>query len=515
MAAVRHSSGVERRARRAALILGLFLVLPGAAGAQILPPIYKPLPVEEGARFRSAADSLRTRAAEIQSRADALREGSRTLRENGTGVAQKLREQAEGLADEANRLESRANADSLTASALRGQAGEFARHAAGREERVLSLRGEVDQLLAAAPDSAALPGPDDLSAEGADGGAAPPAVDPGLPERIRELQSEIRADSQTAVTFRGQAGELEQQAAALESSAAAARRSAAEARRQEAQLRDYEREIASGRTAGEGTAARLEQQAEDLARSAERVIGEAKAQSALAEEWRVQAGRALLPVRSRTEAMRFYGEDGRSVLRNLVFSVSSGGGAGTIHSELVSDYAGPLRLGAGLVLAESGKDEEEADSAVVMERARERFYAGGGNFVLYASLPIAFARSPYHSLTLQTLHKVGLDVPGTGRVAAAGSVPANLDLGVEAYATFNTFGSRFKAFALLRSAYAVGNRAFTENLGAAEGGGLPYAQLTFGTEVASAAKVLLSGAYGSGGVNRAFSLTFQVAPNRS
>lgn len=502
--------GAERAVVSRLALGALLLLATGSAHGQILPPIYKPLPVEEAARFRFAADSLRAQAAEVQARADALSEGARTLRQNGTGVVEKLREQAHRLADQAALLESQAASDALTAGTLRAQAEEFARRAAEREARIVPLRAEIVRLLVPA---ASLDSGSALLFPRADSLAAP---DSAAPTRVRELRGEVRADSLTAVTFRAQADELTAQARAREAGAAAARERAAEARAQEAQLRAFAEEIASGRTASEGTAARLERQAGELARGAERQAAEATASFALAEEWRVQAGRSLFPVRSRVDAMRFYGEEGRAVLRNLVFSVASGGGAGTIHSELVSDYAGPVRVGAGLVLAEAGSRRSDADpdSASGVERARERFFAGGGNFVLYGSLPLAFARSSYHSLTLQTLSKVGLDVPA-GRQAAADGVGANLDLGVETYATFNTFGGKFKTFALLRSAYALGNDAFHEGLGrAGEGGGFPYAQLTFGTEVASAAKVLLSGALGPGNLSRQLSLTVQVAPSR-
>jgi len=85
-----------------------------------------------------------------------------------------------------------------------------------------------------------------------------------------------------------------------------------------------------------------------------------------------------------------------------------------------------------------------------------------------------------------------------------------VDLGMEAYATFNTFASRMKAFALLRSAVATGNPAFHRNLGR-EPALLPYLQFTFGTEVASLAKILLSGAWAADGMGQQMSVTVQLA----
>jgi hypothetical protein len=490
---------VRRLQVSARLVVGplVFLALSGGAGAgaraQILPPIYKPLPVEEGARFLAMSDSLRVAAQEAQSRAESLQEGARTLRQNGSGVVERLREEVRKLTEQASRLESQASVDAQTAAALRGQAEEFGRRAAERERRVEELWGEI--------------------------GRVQPGEEPDASMRLLELQAEVRAESQTAAAFQEQVRELGARARTLELSAGASRERARDLRQQEAQLQGYAQEIASGRGVSEATADRLDQEARVLRQTAERLGREAREQVALADAFRVQANRVVLPARDRVEAMRFFGEDGRSHLRNLVFTLGEGRGAGSINSELVSDYAGPVRIGVGFVLAESRQASEGEPAGEITEADRraalERFYAGGGNLVVYSMLPLLFQRSQYHSFTVQTLNKLAADMPGRRHAAAAGSVPANLDLGMEAYGTFNTFDARIKAFALARSGLAVGNGAFNRNVGLEDRAGLPYTQLTFGAEVASVAKVLLSGARGPEGLGRELSLTFQVAPSRN
>jgi hypothetical protein len=492
---------VPRFSVPARLLVGplAFLALSAGAAAvaqaQILPPIYKPLPVEEGARHLAMSDSLRVAAQEAQSRAESLQEGARTLRQNGSGVVERLREEVRKLTEQASRLESQASVDAQTAAALRGQAEEFGRRAAERERRVEELWGEIGRTQ---------PG------EG---------EEPDASARLLELQAEVRAESQTAAAFQEQVRELSARARTLELSAEAARERARDLRQQEAQLQGYAQEIASGRGLNEATADRLDHEARVLRQTAERLGREAREQVALADAFRVQANRVVLPARDRVEAMRFFGEDGRSLLRNLVFTLGEGRGAGSINSELVSDYAGPVRLGVGFVLAESRQASEGEPTGEITEADRtaalERFYAGGGNFVIYSMMPLLFQRSQYHSFTVQTLNKLAADLPGRRHAAAAGSVPANLDLGMEAYGTFNTFDARIKAFALARSGFAVGNGAFNRNVGLEDRAGLPYTQLTFGAEVASVAKVLLSGARGPDGLGRELSLTFQVAPSRN
>jgi hypothetical protein len=480
---------------RALLAAAILILIPAVVRAQVLPPIYKPLPIEEGERFRASADSLRRAAAEANAQAEALEDGARTLRQNGTGVAERLLAEARRVAEQASRLESQVQVDAVTTSGLRAQASEFELRA-GRHESLADQRRAEIALRQAVPD------------------AEPRFPLQGLdPADLARLEAEVRADSAIADGFRGQATELLSQASALQGNAASAARRIEALRQQEQQLRSYAAEIASGVAANEPTAARLEAEARALRRTGERLAQDARRQTEMADVLRVQADRLLLPVRSREDAMRFYGEDGRAVLRTLVFSLGEGGRSGSINSELVSDYAGPLRLGVGFVLAEArgaadGETEEEV--AGRQAAAQERFYAGGGNFVLYSSLPVAFHRSPYHSLTLQTLNKVALDVPGARHRAEAVNVPTNLDLGMEVYGTFNTYGGRIKAFGLARSALAVGNDAFYSNLGRDEGA-FPYAQLTVGAEVASVAKVLLSGARAPEGLGREVSLTFQVA----
>lgn len=481
--------------RPLALALLALLAAAAPAAAQVLPPIYKPLPVEQGDRIAAAADSLRAREAELRSRARVLEEGARTLRANGTGVAEKLAEQAARLAEQAAQLESRAGADRVTAQALAGQAEQFAQRAGQSERERQRLRAEIRRLLT--PDSVA---PDAL-------GISTPVVDPAARERAQALAVEVRADSQAAAAFQGEAQALRERVAELGAAADAASARAAELRAQEAQLRGYAGELLSGRGASEPTAAHLEREAAQLSAAADGLERAARERSAQAEQLRVQAGRSWLPVRSRDDAMRFYGEDGRSSLRSIVLSLGEGGLPGSVNGEMVSDYAGPVRLGVGVVIARPRDAEQDSARA-----ATERFYAGGGNLVLHASLPLLFHRSPYHSLTLQTLNKVALDAPA-GRAAEADGVPANLDLGVEGYATFNTFASRIRAFGLLRSALAVGNEAFYRGLGM-QSAAFPYAQATFGVEVASLAKVLLSGARSVEGPARELSLTVQLSPNR-
>jgi hypothetical protein len=471
------------------------LLLPASLPAQVLPPIYKPLPIEEGERFRASADSLRRAAAEALTQAEALEDGARTLRQNGSGVTERLLTESQRVAEQASRLESQVRIDAVTTSGLQAQAVEFELRAARHEALADQRRSELAlrQIPAGVEPEFPLQGPD--------------------PSEVARLEAEVRADSAIADGFRRQATELLSQAAALQGNAAAAAQRIEALRQQERQLRSYAAEIASGVAANEPTAARLEAEARTLRRTGERLGQDSRRQTEMADVLRVQADRLVLPVRSREDAMRFYGEDGRAVLRTLVFSLGEGGRSGSINSELVSDYAGPLRLGVGFVLAEArgtGDEESEQETAARQAAAQERFYAGGGNFVLYSSLPVAFHRSPYHSLTLQTLNKVALDVPGARHRGEAGDVPTNLDLGMEVYGTFNTYGGRIKAFGLARSALALGNAAFYANLGR-DTGAFPYAQLTVGAEVASVAKVLLSGAQAPEGLGREVSLTFQVA----
>jgi len=473
------------------LFLLALVAVPGGVEAQVLPPIYKPLPIEEGERFRASADSFRIASADAARQAEALEEGARRLRQNGTGVAERLLDEAGRVAEQASRLERQLEVDAATSALLRTQAADLRGRAEDHELRMERHREELAlQSVEGDPDSFL-------------GEPTPPGL----------LESEIRSDSTLAVSFRQQSRDLIGEAEALVGNIASATQRILSLRQQEEQLRAYGAEIASGRAENEPIASRLDAEASGFRRTAELLSQDARRQGEMAEILRVQADRLGLPVRNREDAMRFYGEDGRAVLRTLVLSVGEGGRSGSINSELVSDYAGPLRIGVGFVLAEardSGEEEIEGEVAPASRAALERFYAGGGNFVVYSAFPLAFHRSPYHSLTVQSLNKVALDIPGVRHRAAAEEIPTNLDVGVEVYGTFNSYGGRIKAFALLRSAAAIGNGSFYSNLGR-QGGAFAYGQLTLGAEVASVAKVLLSGAHAPEGLEREVWLTFQVA----
>lgn len=478
------------RLRTTALLLWLGAALGTPLSAQILPPIYKPLPVEEAERFRIAADSLRRLSSEANAQADALETGSRSLRQNGSSALGRLLEEAQRLTEQVNRLETQARIDALAIPALQEQRAEFLQRALAREQE---LERNRSRML--------------FDAEGEGGGLAEPA------EIRAALLAQIRADSLLLQTFREEAEGLARRGQILEGNIVAARQRIAALQQQEAQLRAFAAEISSGHSQNEPIAQRLEREARELRQSAERLTLEARRQGELADALRVQADRAMLPVRSRLDAMRFYGEDGRAILKTLVFSLGERGQSGSINSELVSDYIGALRLGVGFVVAEGSSATEVADSTAMAANrsaALERFYAGGGNFVLYSSLPLAFHRSPYHSVTVQTLNKISLDVPGTRYRADVPEVPTNLDFGLEAYATLNSYGGKIKAFGLARSALAIGNDSFYRAL-ERTGGAFPYAQLTAGVEIASAAKILISGAHAPTGLDRELTLTFQVA----
>jgi len=399
-------------------------------------------------------------------------------------VSERLTTEAERVASQASALEARIHSGSVGLSAIVDQRVDLLRRAEANEESVLR-----NQLEWEAVDFA-------LFFDG--------FQDPTVLDSLRVL---IRADSALAAAFREQAAELDDRIVGLASSLDAARREHAPLRDQERQLRSFAAEVSAGRTESEPTAQRLEAEAAVLRRRAERLSQEAKQQNDLAEALRVQGDRHLFPVRTRDDAMRFYGEDGRAVFRTLILSLGESGRSGSINSELVSDYAGPVRIGVGFVLAEArdGEDDPKGGAA-----ASERFFAGGGNFVVYSSIPIAFHRSGYHSVTLQALNKVAMDVPGVRSRTAAEDVPTNVDLGMEVYGTFNTHGGRIKAFGLARSAVAVGNDVFYRNLGR-EGGSFGYGQVTLGAEIATLAKVLLSGSRAPEGIGRKASLTFQVS----
>jgi hypothetical protein len=481
----------EGRRYLIAACLGIVFLLasPAAARAQILPPIYRPLPIEEGERHRALADSLSEAAEEAIRRAEALEDGSRALRQSDGGVAERLMDEARRVKEQVNRLETRVRVDALTIDGLQVQRNDFMGRAIRHEAVVFETRAALEATRLEIPEDA-----DSLL-----------VVDP-------RLAAQIRSDSLLAATYRQHAEELSEQADRLAAEIASARERIISLQQQEEQLREYADEIASGRSAGDATATRLDMEALDLRRTAQRLTQEARAQTELADELRVQADRRVMPVRSRVDAMRFYGEDGRAVLSSLVLSLGEGGRSGSIHSELVSDYAGPIRFGAGFVVAEARDDEQVDDEAVASAgegAALERFFAGGGNFVLYSALPLAFNRSPYHSLTIQTLNKLSADVPGAGRTAS-GQVPTNLDLGIETYGTFNTYAGRIKVFGLLRSGWTFGNDHFYRNIGRGLGS-FGYLQFTAGGEIASVVKVLLSGVRAPEDLGREISLTFQVS----
>jgi len=497
---------------KALAVIGAITVtlLSGArpASAQLMPPIVRPLPTSRTTALAAQIDTLRVRSEAAIARAATLTETARSLRENRasvTSVLALLVKQADDLRTQAGQSNVKFLTDSIGASYALARATELEVVRQPSLKAYAAARKSLDSIRAVLRSRA------DTTIR---------SVQPDSTEArlVAEVASLARDTSAHAVDS------LQREAKALTGYSRDAFKQAMIFDREATNVTQQLSALAADTTRRNENATRLEAEAKDVEMT---TIPMKARQDTLKDAFREITAinaRLWLPAMKRTEAMEFYGESGRDFLRNIAVNFD-GFAATSSTTEVVSDYAGPVRVALNLVTANakgtglsatdsSGKKSQPADPSAV-----ERFYAGGGTATISASWPVLFSHSLYHSLTIQTMNKAGFDAAGNASPDSAGhGAPMNGDIGAEAYFTFTTFTHVFNVFMLGRVARVWGNDAWAHGLSSTTGT-FRYSQGTFGIDVqlpggVPGFRILGAAVAGPAVLRRDFSWTIQVAPTK-
>jgi hypothetical protein len=169
-------------------------------------------------------------------------------------------------------------------------------------------------------------------------------------------------------------------------------------------------------------------------------------------------GRLFIPVKNSNYSEVFselmYSTPGFSLVDNIIIQAQND--KGSIYSELISGYIGPVRIGFGSLIA-------AAADTLKQDQALQRFIGGGGNAVLKVEYPIFFYTTKNFVSLLQAAPKIGVDIPVMG--TRSDVTTYNINFALELYLALSTEKKEFNFFANVRTGFIFGGDKFYSNLG--------------------------------------------------
>ncbi|MFN8876043.1 MAG: hypothetical protein ACK5Z1_02510 [Gemmatimonadota bacterium] len=476
--AARRSAGAgwRRRGLGAALVAGLALARPAAA--QVLPPIYRPLPTEEQDRFRVQQRTLRDSAAARRRAADTVAQvaaavpGVQQLVLDFEKRAGALRAIAEQHRAEALVLQDSSRRVSLTADSL--------------SEALGRLKGRRDSLEAAPL------GPPADSARGLDSLAlARLRVRDSTERSVRmsALVDSIRVEQVRKDSLRLVAMDIRDLAVSVGRDAM---RDQAEAARIAA---DAERLA----TSGNESIVRLSLERSVLYEraAATRFLRMVDSLGRMLDSRQRLADRRWFPIRAIDDSKLYYGARGGRLgyFRGATATYDNRRGA-SANVDLFEYYVDHGRLSWTIVWNERGP----ASDTSTARSALDRFLLGGGDLALTFMTPFVFQRGDGWSVALSG------DVRGAMSLSPRGAFPL-FDQGLLLYGGFTQKLLGELTFALR----AGGIRHDSDIIGRITGTGsvVHYGQLTAGWELHNLLKVVVSRTTGPTIVQRQLAYTIQ------
>jgi hypothetical protein len=234
---------------------------------------------------------------------------------------------------------------------------------------------------------------------------------------------------------------------------------------------------------------------------------------------------AIFPVRNAVDAQLFYNsevkENSARFLKNSIISYSPDGGKASIYNEIYADYAGPIRMGVGVLISNKQNITDslkEIDTTELQKDAVQRLLGGGGNFTLNASAPLLnyesdFLRSEKFSFKLLFAPKFSVDVPKLGTVK--NDYALNCDAGVEGSVFYTLANSVITFFGNYRFGYVFGNSTFYTNIVKDDQKAFSLNSVSLGIALSSTFRINWNYYFGSSFVKENFPSTigFSIVPN--
>ncbi|NAS12235.1 hypothetical protein [Poritiphilus flavus] len=183
-----------------------------------------------------------------------------------------------------------------------------------------------------------------------------------------------------------------------------------------------------------------------------------------------------LPAKNATEASTIWSDGKRFSFLNTA-SLNATGETGSAFVDIISDYAGPVRVALTSTVAATDREEEsESDQSI------ERFLSGGGAAVFNFTLigPTLSWDSNRSYLTFLFNPKLGFDFPALG--ASTDDSTINMDFGGEVRFNMPLAENNLGFVGHFRGAYVVGGDTFYEGLGLLgdDASSFTYSQVSLG-----------------------------------
>lgn len=159
--------------------------------------------------------------------------------------------------------------------------------------------------------------------------------------------------------------------------------------------------------------------------------------------------------------------------------------AGTLYSELLSDYTGLWRisLGSAITASSDDEDDDETEEDVASVKDIQNFFVGGGNIIAKGSLPILLIYNTKYRHTRNTgvylVPKAGVSFPAFG--TSSDDPTWNLDLGVEGEVFGGGVNNEIGFYGRVRVAAVWASQDFTKQLLADDRRLFGYGQANVGT----------------------------------
>lgn len=468
-----------------------------SAQSQILPPNFRPIGSERTVALRSQVQGFDARISGLDTDLTRLRQALATINN-----PEELNRLAGEIEAEASRLENDAADNSQRAGVANQESVAAQAVATSREEALRARQAEYSGVQQRHNQECRVEEGLQLSAEASAGCE-------NLRGQLAQIAVRIIEDSTAAARARETAQRMRSVSDSLSNAAAGLRRLATE-RREDAETIRKSPSLASARSD-------LINQIDVRQRERDRLSETRTAvNDSLSQRVKV-TGRWIVPIRSRSDAVVFYGAGGKGFLQNVTLANSlEGAEARTITTEMYSDYVGPFRF-AGHVVVASTEAEGDGDQPNQQEdpndpAALQRFFAGGGTLVASGGIPLLYV--PFGSaggMVFQHLTKAGIDLFEPGETRYFDQTTANLDMGFETYGSLMPIKD-FGGFAFVRWGGVAGTSLFYQGLG--YGGRKPfgYLQWNFGLRLGPALQVVLSNTDGPYHLNRRTTVQFQVSP---
>lgn len=206
-----------------------------------------------------------------------------------------------------------------------------------------------------------------------------------------------------------------------------------------------------------------------------------------------RVGAKFAPARNKFGAELLYNHYGRSSFQfGQHVSFYGWDNKGSISPEVVSFYAGPVRIGLNTLVAATDRIDSTAVSLTALAKLKT-LTGNGGNIVLNGYYPLFHYSNAYNHVFVQTTVNGAIEAPILGSPFEPGSLNANINIGFDIeYNVKIALTEKSSLYFHARPNYIVGTKPYMEYLGLTDQSGFLLMQTYAGLELPNLGRLGLS-----------------------